>query len=321
MLCITTDVVVDIPATVAEEHINHNNTSTCDIDNLTNSTLDETLSSFDSNCSITVTNNNNNNDIDEDNNLVVIRDNNSDEGNQNNVVDDDDYDVKSIKLKNDNTKTYFCKKTNRLISIDSGIESVGKSINSVSDDNVPEAFLRPKIIYSLKYTDKKHNNSECIKIEKFKKNRTTTLNNFDDTGGVSGGVVGVCINPGDNNGSNNGAVITNNNNNTLDPKLINRKDGLSDTLYYIDENGSPKLREKYLKKVRAKLDPNHQLKEDELDQFIIDSFENNEKTASCVSFSKLFKKIRESFRKFFIIYVYINFNICMYLNYYGILLY
>ncbi|KAL5277452.1 GSK3B family protein [Megaselia abdita] len=34
----------------------------------------------------------------------------------------------------------------------------------------------------------------------------------------------------------------------IDPKIINRKDGLRDTMYYLDEFGSPKLREKYAKK-------------------------------------------------------------------------
>lgn len=34
----------------------------------------------------------------------------------------------------------------------------------------------------------------------------------------------------------------------IDPKLINKKDGLRDTMYYLDEFGSPKLREKYAKK-------------------------------------------------------------------------
>lgn len=35
---------------------------------------------------------------------------------------------------------------------------------------------------------------------------------------------------------------------SINPKLINKKDGLKDTMYYLDEFGSPKLREKYANK-------------------------------------------------------------------------
>ncbi|XP_067636092.1 uncharacterized protein sgg isoform X2 [Eurosta solidaginis] len=38
----------------------------------------------------------------------------------------------------------------------------------------------------------------------------------------------------------------------IDSKLINKKDGLQDTMYYLDEFGSPKLREKYARKQKEK---------------------------------------------------------------------
>ncbi|XP_037931772.1 MATH and LRR domain-containing protein PFE0570w-like [Teleopsis dalmanni] len=38
----------------------------------------------------------------------------------------------------------------------------------------------------------------------------------------------------------------------IDSKLINKKDGLQDTMYYLDEFGSPKLREKYARKQKQK---------------------------------------------------------------------
>ncbi|XP_055844683.1 protein kinase shaggy-like isoform X2 [Episyrphus balteatus] len=38
----------------------------------------------------------------------------------------------------------------------------------------------------------------------------------------------------------------------IDAKLINKKDGLQDTMYYLDEFGSPKLREKYARKERQR---------------------------------------------------------------------
>ncbi|KMZ07930.1 uncharacterized protein Dsimw501_GD24735, isoform B [Drosophila simulans] len=39
----------------------------------------------------------------------------------------------------------------------------------------------------------------------------------------------------------------------IDSKLINRKDGLQDTMYYLDEFGSPKLREKFARKQKQLL--------------------------------------------------------------------
>lgn len=39
---------------------------------------------------------------------------------------------------------------------------------------------------------------------------------------------------------------------TINPKLINKKDGLQDCMYYLDEFGSPKLREKYARKQKQK---------------------------------------------------------------------
>ncbi|XP_061386401.1 probable serine/threonine-protein kinase dyrk1, partial [Musca vetustissima] len=38
----------------------------------------------------------------------------------------------------------------------------------------------------------------------------------------------------------------------INPKLINKKDGLQDCMYYLDEFGSPKLREKYARKQKLK---------------------------------------------------------------------
>lgn len=38
----------------------------------------------------------------------------------------------------------------------------------------------------------------------------------------------------------------------IDSKLINKRDGLQDTMYYLDEFGSPKLREKYARKLKQK---------------------------------------------------------------------
>ncbi|XP_030382151.1 cyclin-dependent kinase 11B isoform X2 [Scaptodrosophila lebanonensis] len=45
----------------------------------------------------------------------------------------------------------------------------------------------------------------------------------------------------------------------IDAKLINRKDGLQDTMYYLDEFGSPKLREKFARKQKQRAAKQHKL--------------------------------------------------------------
>lgn len=85
----------------------------------------------------------------------------------------------------------------------------------------------------------------------------------------------------------------------LDPKLINRDDGFHDVQCFINEDGSPVVREKRRRTHRKKSTLKEELKARSLGA----SYDNNllrkdiEKTPTCVSFSRLFKKLRETFCK------------------------
>lgn len=159
---------------------------------------------------------------------------------------------------------------NRLISLESGFESFGKSKVSGSDlsgiiNNNNES---DDIISALKSEEIRHNcdngkSDKSNEKEKVKKNRTTTINSVQDS--------------------------------YLDPKLINKSDGLQDVLCYIDENGSPQIREKY--KTKANKQPKKRLTYGT--EECIDAFALEEKTPSCVSFSKICRRLKNSFCKFY----------------------
>lgn len=164
---------------------------------------------------------------------------------------------------------------NRLISLESGFESFSKSKVSGSDlsEIINNNNESDDIISALKseenrqYCDNTGLNSDKTK-EKIKKNRTTTINSVQDS--------------------------------YLDPKLINKSDGLQDVLCYIDENGSPQIREKYNKKKTDK-QPKKRLTYGT--EECIDAFALEEKTPSCVSFSKICRRLKNSFCKFFFSFV------------------
>lgn len=91
----------------------------------------------------------------------------------------------------------------------------------------------------------------------------------------------------------------------LDPMLINKSDGLQDVLYYIDENGSPKIREKFTKatKKSKKVRRSEAVKKKKqltygTEADIADAHAFDEKTPTCVSFSRICKRFKNSFRKF-----------------------
>ncbi|CAG9805085.1 unnamed protein product [Chironomus riparius] len=77
---------------------------------------------------------------------------------------------------------------------------------------------------------------------------------------------------------------------TIDPKLINKFDGLSQSLYYIDENGSPKIRERYIKQQRMMIEKQEQRKREKAAR---KSLESDSATCSCFNFSRLSKKLKE----------------------------
>jgi glycogen synthase kinase 3 beta len=75
----------------------------------------------------------------------------------------------------------------------------------------------------------------------------------------------------------------------IDPKLINKFDGLSQSLYYIDENGSPKIRERFIKQQRILIEKQEQKKREKAARKSLES----EASCSCFNFSRLSKKLKE----------------------------
>lgn len=206
-------------------------------------------------------------------------------------------------------------KKNRLISTDSGFGSYGPCdlYNSGSVDNVKNISGGPKytsihtrpILSTTTYQENNNtidktesNQTECDdKISPLqsevaaaeltpkpkqrldvteinsKKNRNTTLNSIDD-------------------------------NFELDPRLINRDDGFHEVQCYIDEHGSPVVREKR-RTNRRKSTLREELKARSLGASFDDNLliKDTNKTPTCVSFSRLFKKLRETFCKFLFFFV------------------
>lgn len=108
---------------------------------------------------------------------------------------------------------------------------------------------------------------ECRQIAQ--KKRNTTLNSIDD------------------------------NNFELDPRLINRDDGFHEVQCYVNEDGSPVVREKRQRSKRKKSTLKEELRARSLGASYDDNLlrKDTNKTPTCVSFSRLFKKLRETFCK------------------------
>lgn len=79
---------------------------------------------------------------------------------------------------------------------------------------------------------------------------------------------------------------------SIDPKLINKFDGLEHTLYYIDENGSPKLRDKYSVQQQLADEKKRRKKAKKLEKYGPDG-EDDMAQCTCFSFSRLSKKFRD----------------------------
>ena len=82
----------------------------------------------------------------------------------------------------------------------------------------------------------------------------------------------------------------------IDPKLINKYDGLEQTLYYIDENGSPKIREKYALQrqlAEEKRQRKQQKKLERAAKFGGSLDGEPPVQCSCFSFSRLSRKLKE----------------------------
>lgn len=166
------------------------------------------------------------------------------------------------------TETTTKKSRTRVISTDSGIESVGKSddyLNKLSTSN------------QLKLPSQSLSNNRKTLL------KTTTTIKLDCPNGDG-------TNGDNNNGEDDGIL----------PRIINRSDGLKNSLYYFDENGSPKLRSggsansgsNLFRRKTKKYEKNGSIDEPECEIEKKDK-ENVGENCSCFSFSKLRKKIKD----------------------------
>lgn len=157
---------------------------------------------------------------------------------------------------------------NRFISVNIGFESISIADDSVNNTTELINEEAENIIDVLKSEEIRNSCDKDNKV--IKKNRTTTVNTtiYDPT--------------------------------AVEPIVINKADGLQDVLYYIDENGSPKIREKFKKKSKLKKPIEQKRKltygteECIADAIIV----RDEKIPSCVSFSKLCQRFKNTFRKY-----------------------
>lgn len=192
------------------------------------------------------------------------------------------------------------------VSSDSGFESIEKmplvSNEDINDDSLTEESL----------TAQKEADEEATDILRALRNEEVRLNNNNDDNDASkdgndtneqDDVTGSCDTKRKTTNTKAKKNRTTTVNTTMDepvlePMVINKNDGLQDVLYYIDENGSPKIREKYSKKSRVKKEREQKKKltyGTEAD--IADPFVFDEKTPSCVSFSRLCKRFKNTFSK------------------------
>ncbi|XP_031626744.1 glycogen synthase kinase-3 beta isoform X1 [Contarinia nasturtii] len=211
--------------------------------------------------------------------------------------------------RSENMIPILLKKKNRLISTDSGFGSYGPDLYSGSVDSMAHIaksgpkytsiHTRPivkntiinnnetdsasddepnkdidntekddKILPLISETATAAEPTQRVKKPLIKNQRNTTINSIDD-------------------------------NFELDPKLINRDDGFQEIQCYINEDGSPVVREKR-RNTRKKSTLKEELKARSLGASFDDNFlirRDTNKTPTCVSFSRLFKKFRETFCK------------------------
>lgn len=202
---------------------------------------------------------------------------------------------------------------NRLVSVDSGFESIGKmrviaSVAADADCTLAEDLIIDEeggdILEALRSEDARLNNNDAPTAAATA-TATATATSKSASGNCdirnkSGGATAAPV-------KKNRTTTFNaapENDSVLDPMLINKSDGLQDVLYYIDENGSPKIREKFNKKSRygKKTSVSEEKKKKKqltygTEADIADAYAFDEKTPSCVSFSRICKRFKNSFRK------------------------
>lgn len=199
------------------------------------------------------------------------------------------------------------KKKNRLISTDSGFGSYGpcELYNSSSVDSMANIVRMPKctsVQTKLIANEMAHNPAECAS------NEATNIDSSEQADRVSPLISEAAVAESTPKSNKHHPKLSKNQRNTtinsiddnfvLDPKLINRDDGFHEVQCFINEHGSPVVQEKR-RTNRKKSTLREELKARSLGA----SYDNNllrkdaNKTPTCVSFSRLFKKLRETFCK------------------------
>lgn len=216
---------------------------------------------------------------------------------ENNFVIDDTIMVKNKYIDN----VLQCKNDNKLVSIDSGIELVGKqtshenlttehttTINEplrkntqIKSDNKNISTTKTTSVSIKTEFVTKNNSVDTVVCGTDKTQETQTQKLTDDE---------LCLV----NRSQSPQKVTRVPNVTISeddvclPKIINRNDGLKNSIYYFDENGSPKIRDE------VQMHKNHKKSTNERKR---NSFAAREKSdddmCTCFSFSKLKKKLKE----------------------------
>lgn len=220
----------------------------------------------------------------------------------------------------------FLKKKHRLISADSGFGSYGRSELFVTGSIDSMATISNVLTHTTSMHAKpisKHDVSfVCLETEQKKQQRNDDNDDDDDQLSTHTDTDNV-VQRYDNNNKRSttknrtisfvNSVDEPTNNFTIDAKLINRCDGFKDVQCYFDEHGSPKVREK--NRIRRKSTLKQELKARSLgasyDDETLRKIHQN-KTPSCVSFTRLCKKFKDTFcSKFDDQIIIITTTICM----------
>lgn len=209
--------------------------------------------------------------------------------------------------RSENTIPNLIKKKNRLISTDSGFGSYGpcELYNSSSVDSMANARM-PRKCTSIQtestVNEISHEEPQSPSMD------TKNVDNLENDDQISPLASEAAVAESTPKSKKQLAKLSLNQRNTtmnsiddnfvLDPKLINRDDGFHEVQCYINEHGSPIVREKRQKN-RKKSTLREELKARSLGASYDDNLlrKDANKTPTCVSFSRLFKKLRETFSK------------------------
>lgn len=217
--------------------------------------------------------------------------------------------------RSENTIPFLLKKKNRLISTDSGFGSYGPYdlYNSGSVDNCSGMSSAPK------YTSAHSRAPANVPVDHEPKDSSDHLNaEYDDehndkvlpllsetTSAAEPTAPNAESTPKPKEcreiaqKKRNTTVTSIDDNFELDPKLINRNDGFHEIQCFINDDGSPVVQEKRRRTHRKKSTLKEELRARSLGASYDDNLlrTDTHKTPTCVSFSRLFKKLRETFCK------------------------